>query len=326
MTKSSPEEKQTAVAPVYDILNCGPNNRFVANGKLVHNSGGNKINLQNLPRGGTLRYALQAPEGYSLIACDLSQIEARVLAWLAKEDKILDAFRAKKDLYCVVASEIFNKPITKADTDERWVGKAASLGLQYGMGVDKFQLFCRNMGRTLEKDFCNTIVKTWRTTYNKIPRLWNLFSNNIITMACAEIISAPDEGFGAKLPSSDKIQFAYEKLILPSNRALHYRNLTPASSNMWQMEGGRKIYGPMLAENATQAISYDILKDAILALKDDWNIVLTTHDEIVICCPDAEAETAKQALLTVMCTPPTWAPDLPLNAEAAIGKNYGECK
>lgn len=289
-------------------------------------SGGNKINLQNLPRGGTLRYALQAPEGYSLVACDLSQIEARVLAWLAEEDKILDAFIAKKDLYCEVASKIFNKPITKANPDERFVGKAAVLGLGYGMGKEKFQLYCRNMGRTLSTAFCTQIVNSFRRTYSKIPQLWNYFGNNIHTMAHQEIISAPNEGFGAKLPSSDKIQFAYEKLILPSGRALHYRNLAVAGGNMWRMEGGRTIYAPMLVENAVQAISYDILKESILALKNDWNIVLTTHDEIVICCQTEQADEAKHALLTTMCTPPQWGLDIPLNAEAAIGKNYGECK
>ncbi|WP_304627082.1 hypothetical protein, partial [uncultured Parasutterella sp.] len=61
--KSSTEKRQLLVAPVYDIKNCGPWNRFSANGLLVHNSGGDRMNLQNLPRGGEIRKSLIAPPG-----------------------------------------------------------------------------------------------------------------------------------------------------------------------------------------------------------------------------------------------------------------------
>ena len=114
----------TSTAHVYDILNCGPRNRFVANGKLVHNSGGDKINPQNLPRGGVLREAIQAPEGYRLVACDSSNIEARVLAWFAGQADLVQEFRDGADVYSSFASKIYGRPINKHDDpNERHVGK-----------------------------------------------------------------------------------------------------------------------------------------------------------------------------------------------------------
>jgi DNA polymerase I-like protein with 3'-5' exonuclease and polymerase domains len=88
-------------------------------------SGGDKVNLQNLPSRGnvTLRRALKAPEGHSIVACDSSQIEARTVAWLAGQDDLVASFAAGNDVYCEFASEIYGRTITKADTVERFIGK-----------------------------------------------------------------------------------------------------------------------------------------------------------------------------------------------------------
>ena len=86
-------------------------------------SGGDKMNLQNLPRGGALRKSLCAPEGKMLIACDSAQIEARVVAWVAQQNDLLDAFREKRDVYSEFASEVYGRKVTKADKIERFVGK-----------------------------------------------------------------------------------------------------------------------------------------------------------------------------------------------------------
>jgi DNA polymerase I-like protein with 3'-5' exonuclease and polymerase domains len=88
-------------------------------------SGGDKLNLQNLPsRGGnTIRRALKAPPGHVLIACDSSQIEARTVAWLAGQEDLVEAFRMGRDVYSEFASEVYGRTITKADKVERFVGK-----------------------------------------------------------------------------------------------------------------------------------------------------------------------------------------------------------
>lgn len=88
-------------------------------------SGGDKLNLQNLPSRGntTIRRALKAPEGHVLISCDSSQIEARTVAWVAGQEDLLVAFRDKRDVYSEFASEVYGRTITKADKVERFVGK-----------------------------------------------------------------------------------------------------------------------------------------------------------------------------------------------------------
>jgi DNA polymerase I-like protein with 3'-5' exonuclease and polymerase domains len=86
-------------------------------------SGGDKINLQNLPRGGALRKALAAPDGHVVVACDSSQIEARLVAYLAGQDDLVQSFREGRDVYSEFASDVYQRPITKADKVERHVGK-----------------------------------------------------------------------------------------------------------------------------------------------------------------------------------------------------------
>ena len=129
MLKSSQENAQPQVARVYDIANCGPRHRFVANGKLVSN-----CNLQNLKRGGELRRSILAPKGHVVVVADSAQIEARVLAWLSQQMDIVNAFATKQDVYKLMASAIYGVPVEDITKDQRFIGKICVLGLGYGMG------------------------------------------------------------------------------------------------------------------------------------------------------------------------------------------------
>ncbi len=86
-------------------------------------SGWDKINLQNLPRGGELRQAICAPYGHTLVAVDSSQIEARMTAWLAGQDDLVKDFGRGEDIYSKFATAVYDRPITKSDKVERFVGK-----------------------------------------------------------------------------------------------------------------------------------------------------------------------------------------------------------
>ena len=116
--------------PVYDILNCGPRSRFVANGKVVHNSKGSAINMQNLKRKSFLRKAIMAPKHYVCVVGDLSQIEPRVLAYMADYTDLLDIFRSGEDPYAMFGRQMFNMPeLTKENSpDLRQSAKSALLG------------------------------------------------------------------------------------------------------------------------------------------------------------------------------------------------------
>ena len=90
--------------------------------------GADKINMQNLPRGSQLKYALCAPEGYKFVDCDLSQIEARMLAWLAEADELVEAFDRGDDVYKIMAAAIYDKQADDVTKEERFVGKQTVLG------------------------------------------------------------------------------------------------------------------------------------------------------------------------------------------------------
>jgi DNA polymerase len=315
MNKSLPDPKPTVVARVYDIINCGPNNRFVANGKLVHNSGANKLNMQNLPRGSILRDAIMAPEGELLVVSDLAQIEARVLAWLAEETRLLDIFTSGRDVYCETASQIFGFPVNKTDhPDERFVGKSAVLGLGYSMSAPKFQTYCALQGRKLDDAFCYKVVEAYRTQYYKIPELWKLIQNHLHTL-CDPTTDKP----------VGKLQFKGNQIILPSGRALRYQELDHDDTT-WRLIDGKRVYGAMVVENVVQAISRDILCEQLLTVHQRYPVIMHTHDELIISVPENEAQTALNYVLSVMKTAPSWAPGLPLNASGAYGKRYGDCK
>ena len=86
------------------------------------------------------------------------------------------------------------------------------------------------------------------------------------------------------------------------------------------------LKGPFIVHNCVQAISRDILAEQILAAEEFYPVVMHTHDEIVWCVPENEAESAKNQLLAIMRTPPAWCSDVPLDAKADIGFRYGDCK
>lgn len=103
-------------------------------------SKGSGLNLQNLKRGSFLRKAIMAPKGYMLVVCDLSQIEPRVLAWLAGYDAMLDIFRAGGDPYAAFGAQMFGIPGLSKDShpDLRQSAKSALLGCGYGLGWSAF--------------------------------------------------------------------------------------------------------------------------------------------------------------------------------------------
>ena len=131
-------------------------------------SGRDKINFQNLQRGSELRKCLIAPDGYQVLVVDSSNIEARMLAWLAGQEDVLEVFRSGGDVYSDMASKIYGFPVDKkAHPTERFVGKTAVLGLGYGMSAKKFQLTLSTgaMGPRvdLSDEEALNVVKTYRS-------------------------------------------------------------------------------------------------------------------------------------------------------------------
>lgn len=298
-------------------------------------SGGNKMNLQNLPRDGELRKSIIAPEGYQIVWCDSAQIEARVLAWLADHAFLLNLFASGQDVYRHQAAAIYRVHFDQVTPAQRFVGKVCTLGLGYGMGVEKFQhtLATGTMGPAVQLpiNLCREIVGNYRVTNLQIARLWSTLNdmlgrmvNNIpATMKCLEF----NHDF-IQLPN--QIRLHYPNLegdwdpIEEKYREFRYYTLEEAVKKRMELEHtSKKMYGGLLTENLVQALARIIVANQMLEISQRYRVVLFPHDEVVCIVPNEEVEEAKSFMLKVMGTSPEWGQNIPLNAEAESGVHYG---
>lgn len=169
-----------------------------------------------------LRPVLTAPPGKDLISADFASIEARVLLWLAGDEAGLELFRSGADIYCDMASAIFDRPVTKADKFERQVGKTAVLGLGYGMGMLKFHDVCTSQGIQIDKKLARHTVRTYRAKYETVPSLWRRTETAALHAVRhpGEQIQAGKARFGMRghflhcqLPSRRLLAYPYPKII-----------------------------------------------------------------------------------------------------------------
>ena len=285
--------------------------------------GTEKINMQNMPRNSELRKALYAPKGQLVFVADLSNIEARMLAWLADEQDLLQQFRNGEDIYSNLASKIYDTPINKHDhPTERFVGKTAVLGLGYGMGAKKFQatLEAGAMGPPMKfsAQEAQDVVNTYRNTYPGIQNLWSKLELKLANT----VNPALSEEWGC-------LYFDKHKIHLPNGMALHYNNLDYDDGTLtYETRIKETTWGGRIVENVVQALSRIIVTDAMLRIEKDTTldaqVVLTVHDEIVLISQANNPDATMDKLIAHMCTPPSWAEDIPLDAEGGYDLSYSK--
>jgi DNA polymerase len=292
-------------------------------------SGDWNLNVQNMPRGGALRSALIAPPGHMILASDASQIEARIVAWLCGQTDLVEQFARGEDVYSVFASKIFNRKITKADKTERFLGKTCILGMGYGVGWEKFQRTVKlqskaQSGQQIELPDAEamSIVNLYRSTYAAIPSTWRILNEAINTLA---------SGRGSF--SIGPCVFERGAISLPSGLKLNYFGLNREDDGWVYTYGGKpkRLYGGALLENIVQALARIVVMDAGVRLRKilaayDVQLALQVHDELVFVVPEDVADLCKKIALEEMSRRPSWAPDLPLAAEADCGPSYGDAK
>ena len=278
-------------------------------------SGWDKLNLQNLPRGSALRRSLKAPEGYSVVAGDLSQIEARITACLAGQDDLVAQFARGEDVYVNFGRRIFNKDeITK---EERFVAKTCILGLGFQVGGNKLFETLRAGDADITDNAAMQYVNTYRQTYRKIPDLWYELQDLIPYMA--------NNGFKQLGP----IITGPGCIVLPNGMRLNYPELEKRDDGWSYLYRGTrvKLYGGKLCENLVQALARIIIATIEHRLYTrGWLSALQVHDELVYVVRTAQAEQFAKALERAMTIPVEWMPDLPLACEVGIGPNYAEAK
>jgi DNA polymerase I-like protein with 3'-5' exonuclease and polymerase domains len=297
-------------------------------------SGGDKLNLQNLPsRGGknTIRRALRAPHGHVLISCDSSQIEARIVAWLAGQEDLVEAFREKRDVYSEFATTVYGKHITKADKIERFVGKTCILGLGYGMGAEKLrrtlELGAGGISVKIDANEAARIVKIYRAKNYRIVQFWQRCGNALTQMTQGGSGNLHDvvayDSTGIRLPNKLKITYPCLR-ALPNgfeyiNDARQYRKHQAGEEAAWT-----RIYGGKVAENLVQALAALAIREQMVAVGKHYYVAFQVHDEIIIVAPEEQAEQAQAKLEAIMSVPPQWAADLPVACEFGIADNYGD--
>lgn len=290
--------------------------------------GDDKLNLQNLPRQSPLKQAIMAPADYVMIDSDSSQIEARTVAWLAGQNDLVDAFDRGEDVYKIMASAIYSKPVSDITKDERFVGKTTILGAGYGMGAAKFKLQLKTFGVEISVAEAEHIIRTYRETYPMIPTFWQAAHNILPALANNQY---------AELGRDNILKIEGHKgILLPNGLYLRYPNLRQVRNDEGRAEWtydtrkGKattptRVYGGKLTENICQALARIAIGEQMLLISKKYQIVMTVHDAIACIVPEDEAERAQEFVEMCMRIRPKWAPELPLNCEAGWGRSYAEC-
>lgn len=278
-------------------------------------SGGNKLNLQNLPKGGPLRAALMAPEGSVLCVGDSKQIEPRLLLWLANETSLLGSFRSG-DPYVDMAKRVFVRS-EEISPVQRFIGKVCVIGLGYGMGHAKLQKTLASGIHgpvvSMSTQECKDIVYAYRSQMTAVTELWKELENELACMNKEE-----------NKRVMKCLEFKYRRIKLPNELYLHYPNLDFSENGITYStrEGFAFIYGGLLAENIIQALARCVVGEQIRLISKRYRVVTMSHDEIVWVAPKSEADEALKFGFDIMTTAPSWCPDLPLGVTGQYGERY----
>ncbi|MCC8089130.1 MAG: DNA polymerase [Rikenellaceae bacterium] len=275
------------------------------------------------------RTALVASEGCSLVVSDFAAIEARVVAWLAGEDWVLDVFNTHGKIYEATAANMFNVPlemITK-ESDLRAKGKVATLALGY-QGATGALITMGALREGLDEAELPALVSAWRSANPRIVKLWREVegaAKHVIKNKTSYILRKP----------YCTIKFSYDRgylfIELPSGRRLAYygASVDKGKLSYWGIDQTKKIwckqdtYGGSLVENITQAVARDCLCDAMKRMYEALiKILMHIHDEVVNESKDADAPATLERMNKIMAVSPVWAKDLPLKGDGYISKYY----
>lgn len=290
--------------------------------------GDDRVNMQNLPRKSPLKYALRAPEGYSFIDCDSSQIEARTLAWLSGQEDLVRSFENGEDVYRHMASVIYGKPEADITKEERFFGKTIVLGAGYGLGAVTFQRQLKNFKVVLDEAECKRLIDVYRRTYPRIPELWKqandallaMMDNKTAPLGLAGVLEV--HGKGVRLPNG--LYLKYPNLRWKTDEATGKKEMV-YDTKKGKSDVVTRVYGGKLVENCCQALARIVIGEQMLAVAKEQRVVMTVHDAIGSVVPEAQAQAGLAFVESCMRTRPTWAQGLPLNCEGGFGATYGDC-
>lgn len=275
-----------------------------------------------------IRSMIKAEPGKTFLVADYSSIEARVLPWLAGQNDVLEVFENGGDIYKFTASQIYKKPEKAIDSQERFVGKCATLGLGYGGGAKAFQNIATAYGIDIAEDLADKVKKDWRGANQKTVEFWkDIEQCALLAVLNRGVVYELDK---LKLKATQNFLF----IRLPSGRYLSYYNPSIGTNRFgsscvefwgsnsvtrkWQKQD---TYGGKLAENVTQAVARDLLAHAMVKLDDaGYPIIMHIHDEVVAEVDEDKADI--DIFINLMCQTPAWAHGLPVTATGEVMKRF----
>lgn len=270
-----------------------------------------------------IRTAFVASPGHILHVCDFSAIEARVIAWIAGENWVLDVFRGGGDIYCATASQMFGVPVEKHGQNShlRQKGKISVLALGYGGGVAALEAMGGSrLGLTGDEE--REAVRLWRDANPKIVRFWAAIEK--------AAVAAIKTGRSTTIHRGITVAYRWGMLLitLPSGRTICYprARMSTEYGDGWRGDHevfeyecvnqttkkweATRTYGGKLTENIVQATARDILGEVMLrARRDNLPIVFHVHDEIIV---EAPADRPLSDVEALFSEPISWCRDLPL--------------
>lgn len=295
-------------------------------------SGVDKVNFQNLPsrdkKKKALKNAIIPPEGYMVGNSDSSQIEARMTVWLAGQEEVVQQFANGEDVYSLFATDVYGRPVSKADPVERFVGKTCILGLGYGTGGPKLRhtlATSQPVSVQIDEDEAKRIVGVYREKNHKVVDLWGEADQMLETMMSENITKPLSFGLHSC------VFYDSEGIILPNGLRIRYPNLR----REWEdgksrivydsRKGPVSIWGGSVVENVVQALARIVVGEQMIKINEHYRVVLTVHDAAVVVVPDDEVDEATKLITGFMSQAPDWAVGLPVACECNFGGSYGDC-
>jgi DNA polymerase len=272
-----------------------------------------------------MRGFIKATPGQRLLIADYSSIEARVLAWLANETFLLEAYEQGEDVYKKMAASIYGCTIEEVDSHKRFFGKQVILGAGYSMGPKRFRDRCKDFGVIIPASEATRIIDLYRESVPKISSYWKR-----VDLAAIKAVSTGQPVKAGKCVF--RIEKDFLKIDLPSGRSLSFYQprLTQTDWGTPKVEftgffNGKAVpeglYGGLITQNICQAVARDLLCNGMLESEENgYSIILHCHDEAVAMVKDRIGSIGD--FMDQLCRLPKWAEGLPLAAEGEETPRY----